>query len=69
MYDLLKHEDIDWRNLNIGVAKTIYRQQEISSSRLKAYVLDDSIKKRRGKKMEGVSCHFDHTEGRHVMGQ
>ncbi|MCF6299327.1 MAG: transposase [Thiomicrorhabdus sp.] len=48
---------------------TIYSQQKISSSRIKAYVLDDSIKKRRGKKMEGVSCHFDHTEGRHVMGQ
>jgi len=69
MYDLLKREDIDWRNLNIGVAKTIYQQKDISMSHIKAYVLDDSIKKRRGKKMEGVSCHFDHTEGRHVMGQ
>ena len=69
MYDLLKREDIDWRNLNIGVAKTIYQKRDVSSSRIKAYVLDDSIKKRRGKKMEGVSCHFDHTEGRHVMGQ
>jgi len=69
MYELLKREDIDWRGLNINVAKTIYTQQKVSSSRIKAYVLDDSVKKRRGKKMEGVSCHFDHTEGRHVMGQ
>ena len=69
MYDLLKREDIDWRKLNIGVATTISRQKDLLSSRIKAYVLDDSIKKRRGKKMEGVSCHFDHTEGRHVMGQ
>jgi len=69
MYDLLKREDIDWRSLNSGVAKTIYRQQDLSSSRVKAYVLDDSIKTRRGKKMEGVSCHFDHTTGRYVMGQ
>ncbi len=69
MYELLKREDIDWRGLNTNVAKTIYTQQNISSSSIKAYVLDDSVKKRRGKKMEGVSCHFDHTEGRHVMGQ
>lgn len=69
MYDLLKREDADWRKLNSGVAKTVYQQQRISTSRLRAYVLDDSVKIRRGKKMEGVSCHFDHTEGRHVMGQ
>lgn len=69
MYELLKREDIDWRQLNSGVAKTVYQQQQVSRSRTKAYVLDDTIKKRRGKKMEGVSCHFDHTEGRHVMGQ
>lgn len=69
MYELLKREDIDWRQLNSGVAKAVYQQQKVSLSRTKAYVLDDSIKKRRGKKMEGVSCHFDHTEGRYVMGQ
>ena len=32
-------------------------------------VLDDSIKARRGKKMEAVSSHYDHTTHRHVMGQ
>jgi SRSO17 transposase len=32
-------------------------------------VLDDSIQVRHGKKMPGVSSHFDHTSGRHVMGQ
>jgi len=49
MYELLKREDVDWRGLNTNVAKTIYTQQNISSSRIKAYALDDSIKKRRGK--------------------
>jgi SRSO17 transposase len=34
-----------------------------------AFVLDDTIKIRSGKKMPGVSSHFDHTTGRHVMGQ
>jgi len=69
MYDLLKRDDIDWRGLNSKVAKTLYQHHDIASSRVRVFVLDDSIKKRRGKKMEGVSCHFDHTEGRHVMGQ
>ena len=32
-------------------------------------MLDDSIKARYGKKMPGVSSHFDHTSGRKVMGQ
>ena len=31
--------------------------------------MDDSIKVRHGKKMPGVSSHFDHTAGRKVMGQ
>ena len=35
----------------------------------KAFVLDDSIKSRFGKKMPGVSSHFDHTLDRLVMGQ
>ena len=69
MYELLKREDVDWRGLNLGVAKSTYQHQGVASSRLRVYVLDDSIKTRRGKKMEGVSCHFDHTQGRHVMGQ
>ena len=38
-------------------------------SQVKAFVLDDSIKARRGKKMEDVSSHYDHTTNRHVMGQ
>ncbi|MCU7879252.1 MAG: transposase [Candidatus Thiodiazotropha sp. (ex Lucinoma aequizonata)] len=31
--------------------------------------MDDAIKTRCGKKMEGVSSHFDHVTGRHVMRQ
>jgi SRSO17 transposase len=34
-----------------------------------AYVLDDTIEIRHGKRMPGVSSHFDHTLGRCVMGQ
>ena len=69
MYDLLKREDADWRSLNSQTAKAVYSGCGLASSRLKVFVLDDTMKGRRGKKMEGVSCHFDHTEGRYLMGQ
>ena len=69
LYDFLKREDIDWRKFNMGTAKEVYRQQGLGDSRVKAFVLDDSIKARRGKKMEGVSSHYDHVTNRHVMGQ
>jgi len=69
MYDLLKREQINWRVLNSQTAKAVYQQNKLIVSRVKAFVLDDSIKIRCGKKMEGVSSHFDHVTGRHVMGQ
>jgi DDE superfamily endonuclease len=69
MYDLLKREDINWRELNSQTAKEVYRQNKLGNSRIRAFVLDDSIKTRKGKKMEGVSSHFDHVSGHHVMGQ
>lgn len=69
MYDLLKRDDINWRALNSQTAKTIYQQHKLKESKVRAFILDDSIKIRSGKKMEGISSHFDHTTGRHVMGQ
>ncbi len=69
MYDLLKREDVNWRRFNLQAAKGVYQHNALGQSRLRAWVLDDSIKTRRGKKMEGVSSHFDHVTGRHVMGQ
>jgi SRSO17 transposase len=41
----------------------------LKESGKKAYVVDDSVLQRFGKKMPGLSSHFDHTFGRHVMGQ
>lgn len=69
LYDLLKREDINWREFNLRTAKEVYKSNAFNTSRIKTFVLDDSIKSRRGKKMEGVSCHFDHVTNRYVMGQ
>ncbi|MCU7893848.1 MAG: transposase [Candidatus Thiodiazotropha sp. (ex Lucinoma aequizonata)] len=69
IYDLLKREEINWRALNRQTTKAVYQQNKLTGSRVKAFVLDDSIKTGCGKKMEGVSSHFDHVTGRHVMRQ
>jgi SRSO17 transposase len=68
LYEALNREDWNWRALHLRVAsKTL--QQLTTSSSTRAFVLDDTIKMRSGKKMPGVSSHFDHTTGRHVIGQ
>ena len=69
LYDFLKREDIHWRKLNLHTAKALYRQHALHHSQVRAYVLDDSIKARRGKKMEMCPATTDHTTHRHVMGQ
>lgn len=69
MDDLLKREDINWRELNLQVAQRIYLEHAIDKSQTRTFVLDDSIKTRRGKRMEGVSSHYDHVSNTYVMGQ
>lgn len=68
LYEAMNREDWNWRVLNLRVAcKTV--QQWVEPGSVRAFVLDDTIKIRSGKKMPGISSHFDHTTGRHVMGQ
>ena len=67
LYDLLNREDLNWRKLQLCTAKKLIKQE--GKSKIRAFVVDDSVKVRRGKKMPGVSSHFDHLTGRCVMGQ
>jgi SRSO17 transposase len=67
LYDTLNREDLNWRNYHGQVAhKTV---QAFKASAKKAYVVDDTVVQRFGKKMAGISSHFDHASGRHMMGQ
>ena len=67
LYETMNRENLNWRKFHEQVAhKTV---QTFKASGKKAYVVDDSIKQRFGKKMPGISSHFDHTSGRHMMGQ
>ncbi len=67
IYDLLNREDLNWRKLQLLTAKKVIGSTD--NSTLRAFVVDDTVKIRRGKKMPGVSSHFDHLTGRCVMGQ
>lgn len=67
LYDTMNREDLNWRKFHGEVAhKTV---QTFKASGKKAYVVDDTVAQRFGKKMPGISSHFDHTSGRHMMGQ
>ena len=69
MCDLLKREDINWRALNLSIAGKLYSTHKLQSHEDRAFVPDDLIKKRKGKRMEGVSSHIDHVSNTSVMGQ
>ena len=67
LYDLLNREDLDWRKLQLLTAKKVLKAKQ--KNKLSAFVIDDTVKTRRGKNMPGVSSHFDHLTARCVMGQ
>ncbi|MBK1732616.1 transposase [Thiococcus pfennigii] len=69
LYDVLAREDLNWRAFHGAVALKVYRAGQLKDSPTRAFVLDDSVKTRRGKRLEGVSQHFDHLSGRTVKGQ
>jgi SRSO17 transposase len=67
LYDTMNREDLNWRKFHGQVAyKAI---QALKPSGKKASIVDDTVAQRFGKKMPGISSHFDHTSGRHLMGQ
>ena len=67
LYDTMNREDLNWRKCHEQIAAKAVGGLKISGER--AFVVDDTIGRRFGKKMPGISSHFDHTSGRHVMGQ
>ena len=64
LYDLLGREDINWRGLASELARRVYRANELGPRSQRAFVVDDTSQARAGRRVEGTSCYFDHTEGR-----
>lgn len=69
LYDFLKRQNINWRGYRFHTAKQFYKKHELVKESIRAATFDDTIKHRRGKNVAAVSSHFDHTLGKHVMGQ
>jgi hypothetical protein len=64
LYDFLGREDTNWRGFSSQLARRVYQENEIGSRSQRAFVVDDTSKARAGRKVEGTSCYYDHTEGR-----
>ncbi len=68
LYDFLNRENVNWRACQSRAALRAARMHGLLGSK-SALVADDTVKPRRGKKMEGVSGHFDHLQKRTVRGE
>jgi hypothetical protein len=64
LYDFLGREDINWRGLAAELARRVYRGNDLGPRSQCAFVVDDTAQARAGRKVQGTSCYFDHTEGR-----
>jgi len=64
LYDFLGREDINWRGLGSELARRVYQANDLGPRSQCAFVVDDTTQARAGRKVEGTSCYFDHTEGR-----
>jgi SRSO17 transposase len=69
LYGLMNREDLNWRELNLEISIKAIKAMSPCCNTPKAFILDDTVPHRFGKKMPGVSSHFDHTLGHSVMGQ
>jgi hypothetical protein len=68
LYDFLGREDISWRALSGQLARQIVQLNDLGPGGQRAFVVDDTTKARAGRKVEGTSSHFDHTQGRTIHG-
>ena len=50
------------------LAWRVHQANELGPRSPRAFVVDDTSQARAGRKVEGTSCYFDHTEGRHRHG-
>jgi len=68
LYDFLGREDLNWRGLSSELARRVYHGNDLEGRSQRAFVVDDTSQARSGRKVEGTSCYFDHTEGRQRKG-
>jgi len=64
LYDFLGREDINWRAVAAELARRVHQANDLGPRSQCAFVVDDTSQARAGRKVQGTSCYFDHTEGR-----
>jgi DDE superfamily endonuclease len=68
LYDFLGREDINWRALSAELARGVSQDNDLGPRPQRAFVVDDTSQARAGRKVQGTSCYFDHTQGRNRKG-
>jgi hypothetical protein len=68
LYDFLGREDVNWRGCSSALARRVEQANELGPRSQRAFVVDDTSQARAGRKVQGTSVYFDHTEGRHRKG-
>lgn len=68
LYDFLGREDVSWRSISAQTSVGVYHNNDLGPREQRAFVVDDTIQQRAGRKVQGTASHFDHTEGRTVRG-
>ena len=64
LYDFLGREDIHWRRLSSELARRVFQANELGPISQRAFVVDDTSHARAGRKVEGTSYYYDHSESR-----
>ncbi len=68
IYDFWGREDINWRKFATKASVKISKHLDLGNPENLAFVVDDSLKPRRGKKVEATSLHHDHNSGKTLQG-
>lgn len=68
LYSFWGREDINWRKFAQKVTRKISTTLGLHSDPKTCFVIDDTLKARRGKKVEGTSLHHDHNSGKTLQG-
>ena len=64
LYDFLGRQDINWRGLSSELARLVFKRNEWGPRNQSAFVVDDTSKARSGRRVQGTSSYYDHTESR-----
>ena len=69
LYAFMRRCDLNWQAMGARVALFVFNRHFANQCEQTAFVVDDTLRKRRGKKVQGACYHFDHNEQRSVFSQ